>query len=44
MFITERRDGLLDRSWIAGVLPSEVLIAHVVTQAVVIAGQVDSNK
>ncbi len=39
MFITEKRDGLLDRSWIAGVLPSEMLIAHVLTQFATIAGQ-----
>ncbi len=39
MFITEKRDGLLDRSWIAGVLPSEVLAAHVVTQFLIIVGQ-----
>ena len=40
VFITEKRDGLLDRSWIAGVLPSEVLFSHVVTQFIVLCGQV----
>ncbi|TRY76558.1 hypothetical protein TCAL_02660 [Tigriopus californicus] len=39
IFVTERRDGLLDRSWIAGVLPSEILISHVFTQFLVLAGQ-----
>lgn len=39
LFITEKRDGLLDRSWIAGVLPSEVLIAHVLTQFLILIGQ-----
>eukprot|EP00095_Tigriopus_kingsejongensis_P001800 maker-scaffold10_size831480-snap-gene-0.20 protein:Tk01800 transcript:maker-scaffold10_size831480-snap-gene-0.20-mRNA-1 annotation:"ABC transporter " len=38
-FITERRDGLLDRSWIAGVLPSEILISHIFTQFLVLVGQ-----
>ncbi len=33
------REGLLDRSWIAGVLPSEVLISHVVTQFLILLGQ-----
>lgn len=39
IFIVEKRDGLLDRSWIAGVLPSEVLLSHVVTQFLTLAGQ-----
>jgi len=39
MFITEKRDGLLDRSWVAGILPSEVLLSHVATQFLVLMGQ-----
>lgn len=31
--------GLLDRSWVAGVTPFEILFSHVVTQFVVMCGQ-----
>ena len=31
-FIAEKQDGLLDRSWVAGVLPSEVMLSHILTQ------------
>lgn len=31
--------GLLDRSWVAGVSPGEILFSHVVTQFVVMCGQ-----
>ncbi|XP_044743835.1 ABC transporter G family member 23 isoform X2 [Chrysoperla carnea] len=37
--IIERTEGLLDRSWVAGVTPTEVLFSHVVTQFVVMCGQ-----
>ncbi|CAH0554732.1 unnamed protein product [Brassicogethes aeneus] len=37
--ITERHDGLLDRAWVAGVYPWEVLFSHVLTQFVVMFGQ-----
>lgn len=37
--IIERTEGLLDRSWVAGVTPVEVLLSHVVTQFVVMVGQ-----
>jgi ABC-type multidrug transport system permease subunit len=37
--IIERTEGLLDRSWVAGVTPSEILFSHVVTQFVVMCGQ-----
>lgn len=37
--IVERTEGLLDRSWVAGVTPIEVLLSHVVTQFVVMVGQ-----
>lgn len=37
--IIERMEGLLDRSWVAGVTPGEVLFSHVVTQFVVMCGQ-----
>ncbi|XP_031632902.1 ABC transporter G family member 20 isoform X4 [Contarinia nasturtii] len=37
--IIERTEGLLDRSWVAGVTPFEILFSHVVTQFVVMCGQ-----
>ncbi|XP_041985170.1 ABC transporter G family member 23 isoform X2 [Aricia agestis] len=37
--IVERTEGLLDRSWVAGVYPGEILFSHVVTQFVVMCGQ-----
>lgn len=37
--IIERTEGLLDRSWVAGVTPFEVLFSHVVTQFIVMCGQ-----
>ncbi|XP_034254598.1 ABC transporter G family member 20 isoform X1 [Thrips palmi] len=37
--IIERMEGLLDRSWVAGVSPFEILFSHVVTQFVVMCGQ-----
>ena len=39
-FIIERKEGLLDRSWIAGVTSLEVMLAHVVAQFVVMVVQV----
>ncbi|XP_026814673.1 ABC transporter G family member 20 isoform X1 [Rhopalosiphum maidis] len=37
--IIERTEGLLDRSWVAGVTPLEILFSHVITQFVVMCGQ-----
>ncbi|XP_065372469.1 ABC transporter G family member 23 isoform X2 [Calliphora vicina] len=37
--IIERTEGLLDRSWVAGVTPAEILFSHVITQFVVMCGQ-----
>ncbi|XP_072155467.1 ABC transporter G family member 20 isoform X2 [Bemisia tabaci] len=37
--IIERMEGLLDRSWVAGVTPLEILFSHVITQFVVMVGQ-----
>ncbi|XP_021913320.1 ABC transporter G family member 20 isoform X2 [Zootermopsis nevadensis] len=37
--IIERMEGLLDRSWVAGVTPFEILFSHVITQFVVMCGQ-----
>ncbi|XP_072381935.1 ABC transporter G family member 23 isoform X1 [Diabrotica undecimpunctata] len=37
--IIERMEGLLDRSWVAGVTPGEILFSHVITQFVVMCGQ-----
>ncbi|OAD53261.1 ABC transporter G family member 23 [Eufriesea mexicana] len=39
VLIIERTEGLLDRSWVAGVSPAEVLFSHVITQFVVMCGQ-----
>jgi len=39
-FIIERKEGLLDRSWVAGVTSLEVMFAHVVAQFVVMVVQV----
>ncbi|XP_031843264.1 ABC-type transporter snustorr isoform X3 [Nomia melanderi] len=39
VLIIERMEGLLDRSWVAGVTPGEVLFSHVITQFVVMCGQ-----
>ncbi len=33
------QDGLLNRSWVAGVLPSEIMFSHIATQFVVLLGQ-----
>ncbi|KAJ8034677.1 ABC transporter G family member 20 [Holothuria leucospilota] len=41
-FVTERKEGLLDRSWVAGVKPSEVLLAHVWTQCIIMLVQMTS--
>ncbi|XP_037919474.1 ABC transporter G family member 23 isoform X2 [Hermetia illucens] len=39
VLIIERTEGLLDRSWVAGVSPGEILFSHVVTQFIVMCGQ-----
>lgn len=39
VLIIERMEGLLDRSWVAGVTPFEILFSHVITQFVVMCGQ-----
>ncbi|XP_043266202.1 ABC transporter G family member 20 isoform X1 [Colletes gigas] len=39
VLIIERMEGLLDRSWVAGVTPGEILFSHVITQFVVMCGQ-----
>ncbi|XP_022917524.1 ABC transporter G family member 23 isoform X2 [Onthophagus taurus] len=39
VLIVERTEGLLDRSWVAGVSPGEILFSHVVVQFVVMCGQ-----
>ena len=38
-FISEKQDGLLDRSWVAGVLPIEVMTSHIITQLFVVICQ-----
>ncbi|XP_050435572.1 ABC transporter G family member 23-like [Adelges cooleyi] len=37
--ITEQTEGLLDRSWVAGVTTTELLFSHVITQLLIICGQ-----
>ena len=39
-FITERSQGLLERSWIAGVLPSEILLSNMMSQFLVMVIEV----
>ncbi|XP_063959480.1 ABC transporter G family member 20-like isoform X2 [Lytechinus pictus] len=39
-FVVERKEGLMDRSWVAGVSTGEVTIAHVSTQFLVISVQI----
>ncbi|XP_055866899.1 ABC transporter G family member 20-like isoform X2 [Biomphalaria glabrata] len=39
-FILERKEGLIERMQVAGVNPQEIMIAHVVTQFLVMMGQV----
>jgi ABC-type transport system involved in cytochrome c biogenesis permease component len=39
-FIIERKEGLLERSWVAGVTATEIMLAHVVAQFVVMMVQV----
>ena len=39
-FIIERKEGLLERSWVAGVTATEVMLAHVVAQFAVMLVQV----
>eukprot|EP00118_Oscarella_pearsei_P014737 m.128682 g.128682 ORF g.128682 m.128682 type:complete len:253 (+) comp37954_c0_seq33:1605-2363(+) len=39
IFVVERKEGLLERTWVAGVSPLQMLIAHAFTQLSVIASQ-----
>jgi ABC-type multidrug transport system permease subunit len=39
-FIIERKEGLLERSWVAGVTATEVMLAHVWAQCLVLVVQV----
>ncbi|XP_076032357.1 ABC-type transporter snustorr [Oratosquilla oratoria] len=39
-FIVEQKEGLLNRSWVAGVRPVEVMLAHILTQMVVMLVQI----
>ena len=39
-FISERSQGLLERSWITGVLPIEIILSYILSQFVVMAIQV----
>ncbi|XP_071536858.1 ABC transporter G family member 20 [Panulirus ornatus] len=39
-FIIERKEGLLDRSWVSGVQSSEVMLAHLTTQMLVMLVQI----
>ncbi len=42
-FILERKEGLLERSWVAGVTATEVMLAHVVAQFAVMIVQVNGH-
>ena len=42
-FIIERKEGLLERSWVAGVTATEVMLAHVVAQFAVMVVQVSAT-
>ena len=39
-FITERSQGLLERSWVAGVLPFEIIASYIMSQFFVMVMQV----
>ena len=39
-FITERSQGLLERSWITGVLPAEIIASYIMSQFLVMVMQV----
>ncbi len=40
MFVTEKKDGLLDRSWVAGMTTVEVMIGHVLAKLFVLIFQI----
>ena len=42
-FITERSQGLLERSWVAGVLPSEIIASYIMSQFFVMVIQVNTS-
>ena len=39
-FITERSQGLLERSWVTGVLPAEIIASYIMSQFLVMVMQV----
>ena len=39
VFVSENKQGLMDRCWVAGVQMTEILVAHVVNQFMVLVGQ-----
>ncbi|CAH2004698.1 unnamed protein product [Acanthoscelides obtectus] len=39
VLITEKQEGLLDRSYVAGIGPAEILVCHVLTQFIIMLGQ-----
>ncbi len=40
MFVIEKKDGLLDRSWVAGVSTTEIMFAHVTAKLVIMIVQI----
>jgi hypothetical protein len=40
MFVLEKKDGLLDRSWVAGMTTVEIMIAHILTKLLVMFVQI----
>jgi hypothetical protein len=39
-FVIDQKEGLLDRIWVAGAKPVEVVVAHVGTQLIILLGQI----
>eukprot|EP00118_Oscarella_pearsei_P019657 m.210131 g.210131 ORF g.210131 m.210131 type:complete len:146 (+) comp39742_c1_seq23:1264-1701(+) len=39
-FVVERKEGLLDRTWVAGVTATELLLSHMFANVIIIVGQI----
>ncbi len=40
MFVLEKKDGLLERSWVAGMTTVEIMVAHILAKLLVIFIQI----
>jgi hypothetical protein len=40
MFVLEKKDGLLDRSWVAGVSTAEIMMAHITAKLAIMFVQI----